>query len=130
MSKTTTKNYIKQMVSSETKKNQKQKEKQRHSYNSNWYDSSSDEESWRSGLSGVKQMHMFASTSINLNDSDIQFDSSNKKCYKKNNLESELKARTSVRDAESLSCLGLQSSGKTTHISIRIKVAEYVRSVS
>ena len=81
--KSATKNYIKQMVISETKKSQKQKGKQRRSYSSSDSNFSTDEESWRSGISGVEQIHMLSYTRINPNDSDIEFDSADKKRYQK-----------------------------------------------
>ena len=81
MTKFAAKNYIKQIVLSETKKGREGKGK--HSYSSNDSDSSSDEESWRSDMSGAEQMHMLASAGINPNDSDIEFDSANEKRYQK-----------------------------------------------
>ena len=101
MSKTTTKNYIKQMVSSETKKSRKGREKQRRSYSSSDSDSSSDEESWRSGMSGVEQMHMLASAGINpmtVTSNSIPLTRS----VIKNKPEKGLRARATVGDAESL----------------------------
>ena len=72
------------MVSSETKKKLwKQKGKQRRSYDSSDSDFSSDEESWRSGMSGAEQMYMLVSAGINPNDSDIKFDSADEKRYQK-----------------------------------------------
>ena len=71
------------MVLFETKKRlRKKKGKQRHSYDSNNSDSSNDEESWRSGMSGAEQTHILVSAGINPNDSNIEFDSSDKKRYR------------------------------------------------
>ena len=82
MSRHATKNYIKQMVLSETKKKlRNQKGKQRRSYDNSDSDSSSDEESWRRGMSGAEQMHILASSGINPNESNIEFDSSDKQRY-------------------------------------------------
>ena len=74
MSKKATRNYIKQMIPSDSKKNRKGKEKRRYSSDSSSEESSSDGESWRSGMSRAEQMHMLASAGINPNDSDIEFD--------------------------------------------------------
>ena len=73
------------MVASETKKKiRKGKGKQRYSSDSSSSEeSSSDGESWRSGMSGAEQIYMLASTSINPNDSDIEFKLEDKRRYKK-----------------------------------------------
>ena len=83
MSKKATQNYIKQMIPSDSKKNRKGKGKRRYSSDSSSEESSSDGESWRSGMSGAEQMHMLASAGINPNDSDIEFASDDEKRYKK-----------------------------------------------
>ena len=70
------------MVTSETKKKQKGKGKRR--YSSSDSDSSNgDKESRRSRMTGVEQMYMLASTGINPNDSEIEFESGNEKHYRK-----------------------------------------------
>ena len=73
------------MVVSETKKKiRKGKRKQRYSSDSSSSEkSSSDGESWRSGISGAEQMHMLASAGINPNDSDIEFEPEGERRYKK-----------------------------------------------
>ena len=85
MTKKATKNYIHKMVASESKKKiRKGKGKQRYSSDSSSLEeSSSDGESWRSGMSGAEQMHMLESTGINPNDSDIEFEPEDKRRYKK-----------------------------------------------
>jgi len=65
-----TKNYIKQMVSS----NKRRKGMQ--SYDSSDSDSSSDGESWRSGIRGAGQIHILALAGINPSNSDIGFEES------------------------------------------------------
>ena len=84
MTKKATRNYIKTMVASESKKKiRKGKGKQHYSSNSSSSESSSSEdESWRSGISGVEQMHMLASAGINPNDSDIEFEPEDERRYK------------------------------------------------
>ena len=77
-----TKNYIKQMVTAETKKQiRKVKSKRRYSSSSS-ESSGSEEESWRSGMTGAEQMYMLASASINPNNSDIEFPSNDEKRYR------------------------------------------------
>ena len=83
MTKRATRNYIKQMISTDSKKRQKGKGKRQYSSDSSSAESSSDGESWRSGMSGAEQMHMLASAGINPNDSDIEFASDDEKRYKK-----------------------------------------------
>ena len=85
MTKKATRNYIKTMVASESKKKiQKRKRKRRYSSDSSSSEeSSSDGESWRSGMSGAEQMHMLASTGINPNDSDIEFEPDDERRYRK-----------------------------------------------
>ena len=84
MIKKATQNYIKTMVASESKKKiQKGKRKRRYSSDSSSSEStSSDGESWRSGMSGAEQIHMLASAGINPNDSDIEFQPEDERCYK------------------------------------------------
>jgi len=77
-----TKNYIKQMIASDSKKNRKGKKKRRYSSDSSDSESSSDE-SWRRGMTGAEQMHMLASARIDPNDSDIEFTSEDEKRYRK-----------------------------------------------
>ena len=73
------------MVASETKKKIRKGKGKRHysSDSSSSEDSSSDGESWRSGMSGSEQMRMLASTGTNPNDSNIEFEPEDKRCYKK-----------------------------------------------
>ena len=61
----------------------KRKGKQRRSYNSIDSNSSSNDDSWRSGLNRAEQMHLLASAGINPSDSDIEFDNDDLKRYKK-----------------------------------------------
>ena len=77
-----TRNYIKQMISSDSKKNRKGKGKRRYSSDSSSSDSSCDEP-WRRGMSGAEQMHMLASAGINPSDSDIEFASDDERKYRK-----------------------------------------------
>ena len=79
----TTRNYIKQMISSDSKKRRKGKGKRRYTSDSSSDESSSDGSSRRSGMSRAEQMHMLASAGINPNNSDIEFDSEDEKRYKK-----------------------------------------------
>ena len=85
VSKKATRNYIKQMVTSESKKKiRKGKGKRRYSSDSSSSEeSSSDGELRRSSMSGVEQMHMPASAGINPNDSDIEFEPEDERRYKK-----------------------------------------------
>jgi len=83
MTKKATRNYIKQMISSDSKKKRKGKGKRRYSSDSSSSEESSSDESWRRGMSGAEQMHMLASAGINPNDSDIEFASDDEKRYKK-----------------------------------------------
>ena len=83
MTKKATRNYIKQMIASDSKKNRKGKGKRRYSSDSSSDESSSGGEPWRRGMSGAEQMHMLASAGINPNDSDIEFASDDEKRYKK-----------------------------------------------
>ena len=81
-----TRNYIKSMVASESKKKiRKGRGKQRYSSDSSGSESSSSEDtwSWRSGMSGSEQMHMIWSTGLDPNDSDIEFDPEDKHKYRK-----------------------------------------------
>ena len=76
-------NYIKQMISSDSKKRRKGKGKRRYTSDSSSDESSSDGSTWRSGMSGAEQMHMLASAGINPNNSDIEFASEDEKQYRK-----------------------------------------------
>ena len=71
------------MILSDSKRHRKGKGKQRYSSDSSSDESSSDGESWRSGMSGAEQMHMLASAGINPADSDIEFTSEDEKRYRK-----------------------------------------------
>ena len=55
-------------------------------------------QSWKSRMTEVEQMHMLASAGINPNNSDIEFESSDEKHYQKK-LKNALKARASAEDA-------------------------------
>ena len=57
------------------------KERWKHDFDSNDSDSSVD--SWKRGLSKAEQMHVLASSGNNPNDSDIEFDKSEIRRYKK-----------------------------------------------
>ena len=86
MIKKATCNYIKTMVASESKKkNRKGKGKRRYSSDSSGSESSSSEDtqSWRSGLSGVEQIHMIWAAGLDPNDSDIEFAPEDERCYRK-----------------------------------------------
>ena len=85
MTKKATKNYIHKMVASKLKKNRKGKGKRRYSSDSGGSESSSSEDtrSWRSGMSGAKQMHMIWSAGLDPNDSDIEFDPEDERKYRK-----------------------------------------------
>ena len=83
MTKKATKNYIKQMILSDSKKRRKGKGKRRYSSDSSSDESSSDGSSWMSRMSRAEQMHMLASAGINPNDSDIEFALEDEKRYKK-----------------------------------------------
>ena len=81
MTKKAAKHYIKQMVTSETKKTNKNKKRRYSSSNSG--SSSIDEDSWRIGMTGAEQIHMIASAGLDPNDSDIEFESDDEKRYRK-----------------------------------------------
>ena len=61
----------------------KGKGKQRRSCDSSNSDSSSDNESWRSGLSGDEQIHIHVSAKINPSEDNIEFEDNNIKGYRK-----------------------------------------------
>ena len=74
-------------MSETKKKNRKGKDKRR--YSTRDLDSSSDEEeSRKSGITRAEQMNMLASAGINLNNSVIEFESSDEKRYQKRTLAS------------------------------------------
>lgn len=77
MGGTKSKDYTKTMVS-----RKKGKGKQRRSYDSSDSDSSSGEESWKSGLSGVKQMNARVSARINPSEDNIEFKDNDIKRYR------------------------------------------------
>ena len=86
MSKKATRDYIKNMVASESKKKiRKGRGKRRYSTDSSGSESSSSEgtRSWRSGMSGAEQMYMIAAAGLNPDDSDIEFDPDDERRYKK-----------------------------------------------
>ena len=79
------KNYIKKMVTDESKKQKMiQSKKIKRSYSSSSSESCGSEvESWSSGMTEVEQMYMLTSVGINPNDSDIEFPSNEEKRYRK-----------------------------------------------
>ena len=86
MTKRAAKNYIHKLVASESKKkNRKGKGKRCYSSDSDGSESSSSEatRSWRSGMSGAEQMHMIASAGLYPNDSNIEFEPEEERCYRK-----------------------------------------------
>ena len=85
MTKKATRNYIKAMVASKSKKKiRKEKSKKHYSSSSSSSESSeSEEESRRSGMSRTEQMHLLASAGINPNDSDIEFEPYDERRYRK-----------------------------------------------
>ena len=86
MTKKATRNYIKPMVASKSKKKiRKGRGKRRYSSDNSDSKSSSSEgtRSWRRGMTGAEQMHMIAAARLDPDDSDIEFDPEDERRYRK-----------------------------------------------